>query len=418
MTPAAVPPLDLAGVEQVLVLVAHPDDETLVAGGLLADLPETVRVDVVVASDGEASHPGSPTHTPSDLATLRREEVREAVGVVCPRARLHLLGLPDGGLADRVAEIVAAAVPLVEGPATLLVATYHDDGHPDHEAVARAAAAVAWRTDARLVEAPIWLWHWRGDEAVPWESVRSVDLSGRARELKARALAAHTSQVQPLSDQPGDEVLLPEEVLAHFTGGQERFVLAEAGETSPFEELHQREADPWEVRTSWFERRKRALTLALLPHERYARALEIGCSVGALAEDLLGRCGTVVAVDESAAAVAAARETLGGRGTVLQAQLPEEWDRLAGEAGSWDLVVVSEVGYFLSPARLGALADRVREGLAAGEQAAVLACHWRHEIVGWPLRGDDVHALLDARLGLTRRSHVVEDDVVLTVWTR
>ena len=51
-------------------------------------------------------------------------------------------------------------------------------------------------------------------------------------------------------------------------------------------------------------------------------------------------------------------------------------------------------------------------------RAAVLACHWRHEIVGWPLRADDVHAILEAELGLPRRTTTVEDDVLLTVWSR
>ena len=431
--------LDLDGVRHLLVLVAHPDDETLVAGGLLADTPRHVPVDVVVASDGEASHPRSPTHTPADLARIRRAEVREAVELLAPHAELHLLGLPDGfggpheGRGERIARIVDDVLRLsgdsadepVPGPGTLIVSTYRDDGHPDHEAVAEAAAAVAWRTDARLVEAPIWLWHWRGEEHAPADRLRAVTLSDRARDLKARALAAHVSQVRPLSERPGDEVLLPEEVLAHFRGPQERFVLAEPGETSPFEELHGREADPWQVRTSWYERRKRALTLALLPQERYAAALELGCSVGALAQDLAQRCDRVVAVDESEAAVSSARAALAGTVEVVHARLPEDWERLEevlrdGRAADVrpDLVVVSEVGYFLSPGRLTALAGRIRDALSHEEHATVLACHWRHDIVGWPLDGDGVHAILESHLGLTRRSHLVEDDVLLTVWTR
>ena len=133
--------LDLLGVEQVVVVVAHPDDETLAMGGLLADLPSDVAVEVVVASDGQASHPRSPTHGSGDLARLRREEVRRAVEILCPRARLHLLGLDDGGLSQQVDQVVAAVVPLVAGEATLILSTYDGDGHPDHEAVAAAAAA-------------------------------------------------------------------------------------------------------------------------------------------------------------------------------------------------------------------------------------------------------------------------------------
>ena len=54
-----------------LLLAAHPDDETLGAGGLLARLArDGVRCDVVVLTDGEGSHPDSPTHTPARLAEV------------------------------------------------------------------------------------------------------------------------------------------------------------------------------------------------------------------------------------------------------------------------------------------------------------------------------------------------------------
>src|SRR5690606_19626444 len=243
---------------------------------------------------------------------------------------------------------------------------------------------------ARLLEYPIWLWHWDGPDALPWGSARRVDLSDEARRRKARAVAGHRSQVEPLSDRPGDEVLLRPEMLAHFARPWETLLVAEPGEGSPFEDLHAREEDPWEVRTSWYERRKRALTLAALPHERYAVGVEVGCSVGALAQDLLTRCGTVVAVDESSAALS--RVTGSDRLRTVQASLPEEWALLEEHLpGDVDLVVLSEVGYFLSPARLRDLAGRVAELVSGAPRATVFACHWRHDIVGWPLVGDDVH---------------------------
>lgn len=409
------------GARHVLLLVAHPDDETLAVGGLLADLPDSVPVDVVVASDGQASHPRSTTHGPADLARLRRAEVAHAIGLLAPRARLHLLGLTDGGLRDQIEEVVEAVVPLATGPGTVLVSNYRQDGHPDHEAIAHAAAAVAWRTDAELVEAPIWAWLHHPD-TVPAEHLLTVALSRRAVKLKEQALAAHRSQVRALSDLPGDEPVVDPTLVAAIGQGHERLVPGEPGEISPFQSLHLRAQDPWQVRTSWFERRKRTLTLALLPKERYARALEIGCSVGELGHDLLRRCGELVAVDEAQSAVDLARERLKGRATVVRASLPEEWERLEGEApgAPWDLVVLSEVGYFLSPRRLARLARRVGgagDGGGASGGPTVVACHWRHPVEGWPLRGDAVHEVLDAHLGLARRSHLVEEDVVLSVWS-
>jgi len=82
-----------------LVLAAHPDDETLGAGGLIAaSAANGARVEVIIATDGAASHPDSPTHTPDQLARQRREEATEAVARLDPQATLTFLGLPDGAL--------------------------------------------------------------------------------------------------------------------------------------------------------------------------------------------------------------------------------------------------------------------------------------------------------------------------------
>ena len=67
--------------------------------------------------------------------------------------------------------------------------------------------------------------------------------------------------LKPYRGQVPTHTRLPEQGLAHEE------VLRE------MEQLHAREEDPWDVRTSWYERRKRALTLAALPHERYAVAV-------------------------------------------------------------------------------------------------------------------------------------------------
>src|ERR1700710_724852 len=89
------------GAGRLTVVAAHPDDESLGAGGLIASAARAGwSVDVIVATDGDASHPNSPTHDPAVLAQIRRREVVAAVAVLAPEATLTFLALPDGRLGD------------------------------------------------------------------------------------------------------------------------------------------------------------------------------------------------------------------------------------------------------------------------------------------------------------------------------
>ncbi len=92
-------PLDLSGFHRLVVTAAHPDDESLGAGGLVSRAVRLgVQVIVLVASAGEASHPDSPTHSPEQLARVRRRELREAVASLAPAGQVDVLDLPDGRL--------------------------------------------------------------------------------------------------------------------------------------------------------------------------------------------------------------------------------------------------------------------------------------------------------------------------------
>ncbi len=394
---AGVPLLELPSeVERVVVLAAHPDDESLGAGGLLARAARRgLEVVVVVATDGEASHPASPTHPPQRLAAVRRAELRTAVDRVAPGARVEHLGLPDSGLAAAGADgpqdpVTTALVDLVgDGRRTLLVAPWRGDGHPDHEAAGRAAAAAAVRTGAELWEYPVWLWHSGApDDDAPWDEFAALDLDAEEAAHRAAAQAAHRSQVRALSDRPGDEALLSPGFLRHFAGPRETYVRAAAADPS-LDDLHAGSDDPWGVDVRWYEERKRALLLAALPRRRFRHGLEVGGSTGALAAALADRCDDLVVLDASPHAAAAARERSAGRPDVRVevARVPHEWPD--PPAGGFDLVVVSEVGYFLSPRDLDGLVERLRGDLAA--DGVLVLSHWRHPIEGWPLDGADVH---------------------------
>ncbi|HET7799752.1 MAG TPA: bifunctional PIG-L family deacetylase/class I SAM-dependent methyltransferase [Humibacillus xanthopallidus] len=410
-----VPSLSVDGTDTThLVLVAaHPDDETLGGGGLLATAAAAdLRIDVVVLSAGAASHPDSPTHTPGDLAALRVEETRAALALLAPSARLHLVGLPGGCLESHEDAIVEAVVRTVgeHGPTTLIAAPWRHDGHGDHEAAGRAAAVAAHRTDARLLEYPIWLWHWAAPDAAPWPRFRVLPLARGVRARKSHAISVHRSQVAPLSGDPGDEALLHPGMLEHFVRDRETFIVEPPAVDAVFDRVHGDAPDPWGVDDSWYEERKRDLTLAALPRPRFRRALEVGCSIGALTARLASRCDAVLALDESAVALSSASRRLRETPNVRldRAHLPEAWPD-----GRFDLVVVSEVGYFLSPERLRGLIARAEASLT--DDGVVVLCHWRHPVVGWPLDGPRVHEIWRATSSLGVVARHREPDFLLDV---
>lgn len=172
-----------------------------------------------------------------------------------------------------------------------------------------------------------------------------------------------------------------------------------------FDRMYAADADPWGFTSRWYEQRKYALTLAALPEPTYDRGLEVGCSIGVLTAGLAARCRSLVGLDASPAALDAARARLPATVRLVQGAVPEQWP-----VGSYDLVVLSEVGYYLGAADLERLLDLVQRDLAPG--GTVLACHWRHPVADYPLTGDQVHAAL-ARW--PRLSRVAEADFLLDV---
>ncbi len=183
----------------------------------------------------------------------------------------------------------------------------------------------------------------------------------------------------------------------------------EAGQRD-LDRLHEQDDDPWGVDSRWYEERKRALLLAALPRRRFRRGLEVGGSTGALAAALAERCDRLLVVDGSEHAVALARERLGplDHVSVSHGSVPEHWPD-----GDLDLVVVSELGYFLSSDGLDGLVARVRASLT--EDGVVVLCHWRHDVDGWPLDGSDVHDRFRAAGVRPLIAQYVDRDVELLV---
>ena len=156
-----------------------------------------------------------------------------------------------------------------------------------------------------------------------------------------------------------------------------------------FEARYREAPDPWGFAHDPYERAKYARTVAALGPSRFVRGLELGCANGELTALLAPVCDALVAVDAAPTAVARARARLAGepgvevRLAVLPEQLP---------AGPWDLVVASEVLYYLGAELLDATVAHLVADLRPG--GLLLAVHWTGTAPSHPQSADAVHERL------------------------
>jgi trans-aconitate methyltransferase len=178
-----------------------------------------------------------------------------------------------------------------------------------------------------------------------------------------------------------------------------------------FDDIYASSPDPWRFETSWYERRKYAVTLAALPEERYQSAFEPGCSVGVLTEQLSQRCDRLLASDIVPDALARAQARFPeDRDVVFENRaIPESWPE-----GPFDLVVLSEIAYYFDSDDLREIGGCVAETTSSG--ATVIAVHWRGS-TNYPLSGDRAHRVLGSGPTLVPHSHYEEADFLLDVWT-
>ena len=183
-----------------------------------------------------------------------------------------------------------------------------------------------------------------------------------------------------------------------------------------FADIYEATSDPWRLGERWYEERKYAITVAMLPSQRYLHAFEAGCSVGVLTEKLTERCDHVTSIDVADLALRATGDRLQScgrldRATLRRASLDDAWP-----AGPFDLVVLSEVAYYLHAETLREVLDRECSRLADG--ATVIAAHWRHRVDDYPLSGDEANELILATPGLVGLGRYVDADVVIDVLTK
>lgn len=138
-----------------------------------------------------------------------------------------------------------------------------------------------------------------------------------------------------------------------------------------FEELYARDPDPWKFSSSEYERRKYAATVDLLPLGPFESALEVGASIGVLTRQLATRCRRLLATDVVDIALDQGRRRCADLPHVRFERMvaPEAWPEEA-----FDLVLFSEVLYYLTPEGIRKAARLTVDGLRPG--GTVLLVHW------------------------------------------
>ena len=165
-----------------------------------------------------------------------------------------------------------------------------------------------------------------------------------------------------------------------------------------FNDVYGANEDPWSFETSAYEQGKYEATIAALPKELYENAFEIGCSIGVLSKMLAFKCKRLLAVDAAEAPLAKARKRLQNfpQVTIEKMAVPATFP-----VSDYDLILISEVGYYLSMEDLKKLLEKTINQLLPGGN--LLLVHWTPEVPDYPLTGDEVHDLYMQEAGEGKR---------------
>lgn len=222
---------------------------------------------------------------------------------------------------------------------------------------------------------------------------------------------------------------------------------------SYFDTLYSGSSDPWQYQTRWYEQRKRDMCLAVLPQAHYSNAIELGCGNGVFSELLAQRCQTLLSIDGNNKAVQLARQRLidTPHAKVMQGIIPDVLLTLTevreqtypsselpksvhAHTPPFDLIVISEILYYLSPEDIDKVIAWIGENLAKG--GTLLCCHWRYPIEGFVMTGETVHQRFyqvfnsandvdvannantdnSKPITFTQQSQTVDSDFLLDVW--
>lgn len=178
-----------------LVVVPHPDDESLATGGAITHLRRhDVPVAVMAVTDGEAAYPEQVA--PDALAQVRRNEQRRALQQLdVPLNDVWRLGLADGGVGRKERLLRDQIRRLAERlHVEHIVAPWVHDHHPDHEACGRAAVAAAEIIRVPVTSSLFWSFHRTRAPSPSTHRLRRLALSDDERRSKQAAVGCHVTQ--------------------------------------------------------------------------------------------------------------------------------------------------------------------------------------------------------------------------------
>ena len=212
----------LDGVRRLVVVSPHPDDEVLGCGGLI-HTARSLRIEVRIVSvtDGEACYPDSRRWSRERLRRTRRAELVAALDCLdVPPDCIDPLDVGDGNVHACEAALTASLHDMLQAGDHVLT-TWRGDGHPDHEATARAVEQAARARGAATHQFPVWAWHWMsaGKREPDFARALRLCLGTGARSAKRRALDCFGSQLD--SGDADVAAILPAAVRARFERGYE-----------------------------------------------------------------------------------------------------------------------------------------------------------------------------------------------------
>jgi SAM-dependent methyltransferase len=180
-----------------------------------------------------------------------------------------------------------------------------------------------------------------------------------------------------------------------------------------FEARYRADSDPWRYQTSGYERDKYRATLAACGPGPFGSAVELGGSIGVFSALLAPRCGSLLTLDFSPTAVGLARARLASQTNVqaLVGRIPDDLP-----SGRFDLVVASEVLYYLTGDELEATVDWVGSALRPGGR--LVCAHLRRPGPERPLTAEQVRGAVGGAPTLIWMTSAPTDDYLLDSFQR